>query len=376
MSSLQILQLCPFFHPVLGGLERVVLRLSASMVARGHRVTVFTSDQSRHGRITNRFSEIEGVKVQRFPAWFRIGPFASFWPAFCAEARARRFDVIHAHSYRHPHCDLASLRSVRGRARLVLQPHWPAHPRGTVGSLLAGTYDAALARRLFRACDLVLALTPLEASWLHALGARKIKMLPNGIPEGHLGPRDGEGFRAEHGIDGFVALSVGRIDEVKGFQFVVEALRLVDGVRYVIVGPPGDYHQKLVNLIRTSRLEHRVTLLGELSERETLRAIDASDAFVQPSLFEAFGLSTLEALARGTPCIGSRAGGLQWLLRECGLLTEPGDVTGIARSLQALRDQEGLRRALGAAGRARASDLTWERISATYEEILLELVNQ
>lgn len=376
MDSLQILQLCPFFHPVLGGLERVVLRLSASMVARGHHVTVFTSDLSRHGRIDHRSSEIEGVKVYRFPSWFRIGPFASFWPAFCTAARTHHFDVIHAHSYRHPHCDLASLPSVRGQAKLVLQPHWPEYPRSTVGSLLARTYDGALARRLFRSCDLVLALTPLEVPWLRARGARKIKVLPNGVPEGYFGPYIGQGFREEHGIDGFFALSVGRIDESKGFHFVVEALRLVDGVRYVIVGPRGDYYQKLVNLIRANRLEHRVTLLGELTERDLLRALDASDAFIQPSLFEAFGVSTLEALARGKPCIGSRVGGLQWLLQECGLLTEPGDVTGIARSLQALRDQDGLRHALGVAGRARAADLTWDRISTAYEEILLELVDQ
>jgi glycosyltransferase involved in cell wall biosynthesis len=372
--SLRILHVCPFFYPVLGGLEKVILQLSTAMVDRGHQVTVFSSDLSRNGRIKTPREVVQGIEVLRFSNWFKLGSFASFWPQFCLELRTRRFDVIHAHSYRHPHCNLAALRPVRGQAKFVLQPHWPGHPRGVVGTALANAYDGVLGNRLLKACDLVFALTPAEVPWLRAHGAKVIKIMPNGIPAGILGGLDGQDFRRRYGIDGFFALSIGRIDEMKGFQFVIKALHLVKDVRFVIAGPPGDFYQRIINLIREEALENRVILTGALSENEVLSALDASDVYIQPSLFESFGLSALEALARGKACMGSRVGGLASLIGDSGLLFEAENVQEIARCLRLLKDDHHLRRALGHAGRARASEFTWERIVPRYEESLLELV--
>jgi len=374
--SLRILHVCPFFYPVLGGLERVVLQLSVAMVDRGHRVTVFSSDLSRNGRIETHREVVQGIEILRFSNWFRLGPFASFWPQFCLELRAREFDVVHAHSYRHPHCDLAALRQVRGQARFVLQPHWPGHPRGVVGAALANAYDGVLGNRLLRACDLVLALTPAEVPWLRAHGAQNVKVLPNGIPARILGEPDGQDFRRRYGIEGFFAVSIGRIDEMKGFHFVIKALRLVKDVRYVIVGPPGDFTRRVTSLIRDEGLEDRVILTGELSETEVLHAIDASDVYIQPSLFESFGLGALEALARGKACMGSQVGGLASLLGDSGLLFEAGNVDAIVRCLRRLKDDHDLRHRLGTAGRAKASHFTWERIVPQYEDILLDLTRR
>lgn len=371
---LRILQLCPYFHPVVGGLERVVLRLSAEMVARGHHVTVFTSDLTRTGRIGERSGEVEGVPVRRFPAWLRLGQFASLWPGFCGAIRGQRFDVVHAHSYRHPHCDLVSLRAIRGPARLILEPHWAAYPRRAVGALVTSAYDRVLGWRVFEAADLVLSATPLEIPWLRRMGARRTGVLPHGIPPEYLGRTDGQGFRARHGIDGFLLTSVGRVDESKGFQWVVRALPRLPDVRYAIAGPPGPFYPELVGLIRSLRLEDRVLLLGQISEEEKLRLLDATDVFVHPSRFEAFGVSVLEALARGLPCAGSRVGGVPWLLEGCGLLFEPGDLDGIVECLARLRADAPLRRSMSVAARAKAATMTWDRVTTGYERIVSELV--
>lgn len=373
MRALRILHLCPFFHPVVGGLEQVVFRLSSEMVARGHEVTVFTSDLSRNGRVAPRAEEIHGVSVRRFHTWFRLGAFASFWPEFCRELRHGRFDVIHAHSYRHPHCDLAALARERDRTKLILDPHWPAYPRGRLGRAVVKVYDGLLGRRLLSVADLVLCATPLEVPWLRAMGARTVRVLPHGIPSTYLNEPNGAGQRPGRSAGDLLVVSVGRIDESKGFQFVVQALRKVDGIRYMIVGPHGPFSAELVRIIETHRLGDRVTLLGQVSEDEKLHAIDAADAFIQPSLFEAYGVSTLEALARGRPCLASRAGGLPWLLNGCGLVFEAGDVDEIAGCLRRLRDDAGLRKRLGETGREKASRLTWEQIIPEYERTLLDL---
>lgn len=373
--SLRILQICPYFYPVWGGLEKVILQLSSAMAARGHCVTVFTSDLTHNGRLDSHTDRLGGVEIRRFPSWFRMGSFASFWPLFSLELRAREFDVVHAHSYRHPHCDLASLRVFRGGAKFVLQPHWPGHPRGFFGRGLASVYDGGLGRRLLRASDLVLALTPQEVPWLRARGARNIKIMPNGIETKLLTERSRLDFRRQNGIDEFFVLSLGRVEEMKGFQFVIKALHQVPSMRYVIAGSGGDFHRDIVRLIHNERLQDRVMLVGELSEDQVLSALDACDAYIQPSLFESFGLGTLEALARGKACAGSKVGGLSSLLDDCGLLFDAGDVPGIAACLQLLRDDHGLRQRLGAAGRLKATGLTWDRLVPLYEDMLLELTS-
>jgi glycosyltransferase involved in cell wall biosynthesis len=357
-----------------GGLEHVVFRLSTAMAARGHEVTVFTSNLSRNGHVAPHAEDIQGVSVRRFPTWFRLGTFASFWPEFCGELKTRSFDVIHAHSYRHPHCELAAWLRARDKTKFILDPHWPAYPRGRWGGALAKAYDAALGKRLLGGADLVLCATPLEVPWLRTMGARTIRVVPHGIPATYLGEPNGHAPWRGRGVDEFLVVSVGRIEESKGFQFVIDALRKVDGVRYLIAGPRGPFYPQLVKMIEAHHLEHRVILLGEVSEQEKLNAIDAADAFIQPSLFEAYGISTLEALARGRPCLASKVGGLPWLLSGCGLVFEVGNTEEIARCLRQLRDDAGLRKTLGETGRQKASRLTWDQIVPEYERMLLELV--
>ncbi len=352
----------------------MVLRLSTEMAARGHEVTVFTSDLSRNGRVAPRSEGIQGVSVRRFPTWFRLGTFASFWPEFYRELKRRDFDVIHAHSYRHPHCELASRFPTRNGTKFILDPHWPAYPRGRIGEALARAYDEALGKRLLGRADLVLCATPLEIPWLRSMGAKTIRVLPHGIPATYLGEPNGHAVRHRDGAGEFLVASVGRIEESKGFQFVVQALRKVDGIRYMIVGPRGPFYAQLVKIIEALHLEDRVALLGEVSEEEKLSAIDAADAFIQPSLFEAYGISTLEALARGRPCLASRVGGLPWLLSDCGLVFEVANIEEIAQCLRRLRDDVGLRKALGETGRQKATRLTWDQIIPEYERTLIELV--
>lgn len=373
---MRILHLTPFFAPVIGGLERVVYELCTRMAARGHDVSVWTSDLARTGRVGERVSRIDGVIVHRSRALVRLGAHASLWPSFVRTLAKGRFDIVHAHSYRHPHCDLASLRSVRGSAKFVLDPHWPAYPRSPVQSVLVRAYDATLGRRLIRSADAVLVGTPAEVPWLVAQGARRVEVLPHGIPDGWLScPPDGQRFREEHGLDGLVVLAVGRIDESKGFHFVVEALAQLPELSFVIIGPPGPFYPALLRTIKAHGVEARVKILGLVSEDEKIRALDGCDVFIQPSLFEAFGVSTLEAMARGKACIGSRVGGLAWLLEDSGLLVAPGNVQEIADALRLLARDDVARRSIGAAARHKAEGLTWGNIVDRYERFLTHLLD-
>ena len=372
---MRLAHIAPYFAPVVGGLENVVYELCTGMAARGHAVTVFTSDLTRTGRTDRGTSRVGGITVHRSRAIARLGAHASIWPGFLRTMRREAFDVVHAHPYRHPQCDLASLDSIRKDAKFVLDPHWPDYPRSASQLLVARAYDATFGRRLIRSADAILVATPLEVPWLVAQGAKRVQVLAHGVPdEWFLRPSDGASFRHEHAVQGLFVLAVGRIDESKGFQYVVEALRHVPECTFVIAGPAGPYHPRLVQVIRANGLEGRVRILGHLSEGDKLRALDSCDVFVQPSLFEAFGISTLEAMARGKACIGSRVGGLSWLLDGCGIAVEPRSAEGIGDALRLLAREESVRRELGAAARRKAETMTWSKVVDAYEQFLTQLL--
>lgn len=75
-------------------------------------------------------------------------------------------------------------------------------------------------------------------------------------------------------------------------------------------------NERLVqHLIRDYRLENRVTFLGFIADREILAGYyRAADLFLLPSRYEPFGMTTLEAMACGTPALISRAAGSRELI--------------------------------------------------------------
>ena len=88
-------------------------------------------------------------------------------------------------------------------------------------------------------------------------------------------------------------------------------------------------------------VERTVHFLGKIDVVAPLLA--GADLFLLPSQSESFGLSALEALASGTPVVGSKAGGLVEVVKEgvTGALREVGDVDAMASaSVEILSDRD------------------------------------
>jgi glycosyltransferase involved in cell wall biosynthesis len=108
---------------------------------------------------------------------------------------------------------------------------------------------------------------------------------------------------------------------------------------------------------RAFAAEHKLTasvrFLGPLVD--VTPVVRAADVFVQPSHFEALGLSAIEALACGVPVVAAAVGGLLEFIVDGtnGRLCPPHDPPAMANALGSLLDSTGLRERLAA--RARAS---------------------
>jgi glycosyltransferase involved in cell wall biosynthesis len=121
-------------------------------------------------------------------------------------------------------------------------------------------------------------------------------------------------------------------------------------------------------------VQEGVRFRGQLRGDDLVRAYQHAAVAVLPSRTEAesFGMVLIEAMACGTPVIGSRVGGVPFVVRDGvdGLLVPPADATALAQACTRLLTDERLARSMGDAGREAAVErFSWTRGMAATADI-------
>jgi glycosyltransferase involved in cell wall biosynthesis len=239
-----------------------------------------------------------------------------FLAAYAQAARraARDADLVHAHWLP------SALAALATRRPFVLQV-W-----GTDVELARRA--PWLARLLVRRARLVIAASSFLADEARRLGAREVRVIPNGvaIPETVGEPAD-----PPH------VLFVGRLSEEKG---ILEFLEATDGLQRVIVGdgPLRSRVAEAVGFVPPAEL-------GSYYERAAVICV--------PSRREGYGVVAREAMAHCRPVIATRVGGLLDLEDgTTGLLVSFGDPAGLRAAIERLLADAELRARMGERGRA------------------------
>jgi L-malate glycosyltransferase len=189
-------------------------------------------------------------------------------------------------------------------------------------------------------------------------------ILPPGIDPNVYNPRqDGQQLRqrlrgsAEEVIIGYV----GYIIEEKGLATLLRALSKLKDLHWslVVVGT-GPYATSFERLARQLGLSQQVRQLGYVPHTDVPLYLSAFDLLVLPSetrggLKEQFGRVIIEALACGTPVIGSNSGEIPRLLQATGggLIFPEGKAEALARQIRRLVEDPALRRESATKGQAR-----------------------
>ena len=167
--------------------------------------------------------------------------------------------------------------------------------------------------------------------------------------------------RAALGIDAseVCILIAARMEAWKGHFDLLRALVGIKSAatwRLLIAGAPNSPSEKAYfeSLQREAAAYGNVQFLGYRTDIAALMA--AADIYCQPNRQpEPFGIAYVEALHAGVPVVTSAIGGAREILnRSTGILVEPGDAEGLARTLSQLIENRDLRIRLGSAGPARA----------------------
>lgn len=243
-------------------------------------------------------------------------------------------------------------------------------------------------RACARAADCVIAtdrsLVPVVIRHLGVDPAR-VPVVPNAVDlawcDALAGPADGLARRARAGWDPAlpVLLSVGRLEENKGFHVLAEALHRLarEGAdfRWVIVGD-GPYRGAIARRAAALGLLSRIMWAGQVEDPELHAWYEAATVFVHPTLYEGSSLVTLEAMAHRRAVVATTAGGLPDKVAPgvTGWLVPPGDAAALAGALREALACGALDR-MGAAGRARVEQaFAWPAVAAALEDLYRSLL--
>ena len=152
-----------------------------------------------------------------------------------------------------------------------------------------------------------------------------------------------------------LAVVVGAVLEARRRAGVPPALSLV------LAGVDRGVAEGLSGIARDAHAPEAVRHLGVVDETQLRLLYQTAAALVYPSRYEGFGLPVLEAMASGTPVIGSRAASIPEVLGNAGILVDPEDARGWTDAIVRVVSDEDRRNAMRAAGLARAAEFTWAR---------------
>jgi rhamnosyl/mannosyltransferase len=394
---MHILQLYKDYFPVLGGIENHLRDLSEGLAARGHRVTVLVTSLTNRTEVERPRAGLTVIKAAR-ALHLASTPLSA---ELLRLARAERPDVVHLH-FPYPPGDLA-YRAVPGHPPLVVTYHSDIVRQRN----LLRAYGPLLERTL-RCAARIMPTSPnylVSSPWLRR-HATKCAVVPLGIDAerfAHADPAKVATLRGRYGAEDQrpgtkdqsspvsslvcgpspqaplpLVLFVGRLRYYKGLHFLIDALPSVRAK--LLIGGSGPERERLEAQAARLGVADRVCFLGDVPDDELPALLHAADLFVLPAHLraEALGLSQIEALAAGRPCVSTELGtGTSFANRhnETGLVVRPGDSAALAEAINRLLADADLRRRFGAAGQRRVEALfTRERmldgVEAVYRDVL------
>jgi glycosyltransferase involved in cell wall biosynthesis len=298
-GPLKIAQICSVGTEVRRGagesVEQLVALLCDELVARGHQVTLFaTGDSQTTAEL--RFLYERGYEYDEELWDWQLSEYSHVGHAY---AHAAEFDVIHCHSY---HFGLPFIPFVN--TPNVHTHHVQMEP---------GVISA------YRRQPHVKLVTVSEFQAQIYAGRPNLELIPHGIETAQF--PFGQG-------DGGYLLFLGRMIKDKGPAEAIEIARRV-GMPLVLAGPAEEWFGEHV----APKIDgHDVTYVGRVDPPERDRLLAGAAALLYPLLYpEPFGLVVIEAMACGTPVLGTAIGAVPELV-------EPGLTGYLADSWQGLAE--------------------------------------
>jgi rhamnosyl/mannosyltransferase len=367
---MELLHVNKFYHPEIGGIERVVRAVAEGMADRGHESRALVSvPRGLGGR--DAVGDVSVTRTASLGVAKSVPLAPSFPPRLWAASRGA--DVVH-HHLPNPLSVVSHLVAPAPDAAVVATYHSDiVRQRGALR-----LYRPLLARFL-DAVDRILVTSPALLEHSEHLGPHREKatVVPLSVDLDRYGPPGSRSAAPPGDPDRPSLLFVGRLNYYKGVEYLLDAVASVPADLVVV----GDGERRADLEARAARrgVADRVRFAGFVPEPRLHDLYDAADLFVLPSVepSEAFGVVQLEAMAYGTPVVNTDLPtGVPWVSRdgETGLTVPPRDADALADAIRRLLDDPDRRRAMGERARERVVERfdrgrMLDDVAAVYEAV-------
>jgi phosphatidyl-myo-inositol alpha-mannosyltransferase len=352
---------CPYDWDIPGGVQSHVRDLAETLLSMGHGVSVLAPGEEGSPGLP-KYVVAAGKAV---PIPYN-GSIARLQFGLVSAARVRRwlrdgdFDVVHVHEPAPPSLSLLTCMIYDGPLVATF------HAAATRSRVLA-MFDTMLQPFLEKLSGRIAVSPAARKLIVEHLGADAV-VIPNGVAIAHFAHATPfRGYPRTGGTVGFI----GRYDEPrKGMDVLVAALDQIVPERpdvQLLVGGPGDAEEFRSRLPRS--LGDRVVLLGQVSEVDKARLLRSVDVYCAPNTGgESFGLILLEALAAGTPIVGSDLDAFRRVVDDAaggraGVLFETGSPRALAQALGIVLDDPSLRAELSQLGSVVVLPYDWPHVA-------------
>ncbi len=382
--SMKILTVTPYFPPRAGGVEHYSYHISKNLLGRGHDVSVITCGDKYIEE------DLEGINVLRIRNRVSLSntPLDPGLLSSISEIlRRENFDLVNAHTPVPFYADMAAIASRRMKIPFVLTYHndvikdsWPLRT-------LSSIYNRTLLQLTLRSSDRIITPSPYvynESEMINEFIERTV-WIPPGVDTEVYKPGKGD-WKSKHGLpeNSKIILFVGAMNRGhthKGVDVLLKAFSMIkDEDTYLVLAGTGDMIPDYKRISESLGIINRTLFTGFMDEEALIDLYRASDMLVLPTLniAEGFGMVLIEANACGKPVIGSRVGGIKYVVRdgETGLLVPPGDPEALADAIRRLIEDPEKAEVMGQNGRKMVEEnYTWKRSSRITEKIFQEVIS-
>ncbi|RJG06714.1 glycosyltransferase family 1 protein [Noviherbaspirillum cavernae] len=380
-----------------GGQNVYVAHLARQLARSGYLIDVFTrADSKSQNQVVRWLPNVRIVHVTAGPRHFipkeaMLPHMEQFSRSVLRYAHRQKipYDLVHANFF------MSGMVARQLQQALDIPFVITFHALGLVRRLSQGQADGfpdirfAIEKQLMRDAARIIAECPqdrLDMEALYDAPGDKIDIVPCGFDPEEFAPlavdaRQQLGF----GQEDFIVLQLGRMVPRKGVDNVIRATAILQQrygtpAQLVIVGGNTECPDpvmtpelgRLMELAQSLGIADSVKFTGQRGRDQLRYYYSAANVFCTTPWYEPFGITPVEAMACGTPVVGTAVGGIKTTVvdGETGYLVPPNDPDALAERLAWLQRHPHMAQRLGWAGMRRAyRQYTWRNVASRISDV-------
>lgn len=332
----------PLLTPAAGGEAHGACILARSLQARGHSVTIFTSN---YGRKESKFEDEGDLEIVESRCVANLSGLL-YTPEMREklEKSSRIFDTFDLNSFRTYQNVVAMKLAGEHNIPYLLRAHGSLPRLGK--SIPKWLFDRLYGNEILDNSSKLIALTKVEAQQYQEFGVEssRVSVIPNGIELDRFSnlPTRGE-FASKFNVsqNTRIILFLGRINWIKGIDTLIKSFSQLirngsnANCLLVVAGPDDGYLRNAQRHASRLSMGEGILFCGPLNFRDKLAALVDSSAVVLPSYYEIFGNVILESYACSKAVIASKVQSMQDLVIDgkTGILFSPGNVNELTNAI-------------------------------------------